>query len=152
MRPLAISAADLDALADLWVASWQETMPAVDFSARRPWIVTRLHGWPTGDILAAVAGGRPTGFLLLDEAAALIDQLVVAPAAKGDGTAKVLLQAARLRIPAGLALDVNADNARAIRFYEREGFRKEAPGINPASGLPTWRMRAPPFIPRPFAS
>ena len=145
------AAADFDAMADLWVASWQEAMPAIDFSARRPWIVARLQDWPAAETFTAVADGRPTGFLLLDEAAGLIDQLVVTPAAKGDGTAKLLLQAARLRASAGLGLDVNADNARAIRFYEREGFRKEAPGINPASGLPTWHMRAPPLIQPPSA-
>ena len=135
---------DCEMLADLWVASWQDTMPAIDFSRRRPWILDRLRLWPAAGVLVASADGVAAGFLLLDAAAGLIDQLVVAPAAKGRGEAASLLAAARSLAPGGLVLDVNADNARAIGFYTREGFRIAGAGVNPASGLPTWRMHAPP--------
>lgn len=115
-------------------------MPAIDFAARRPWILQRLLTWPTNGLFA-----EADGFLLLDRPAATIDQLVVAPAAKGGPTAHALLGAARRAIAGEVTLVVNADNPRAIRFYEREGFRIEAPDRNAWSGLPTWRMRAPPL-------
>ena len=43
----------------------------------------------------------------------------------------------------GSALDVNQANARAVRFYEREGFRKVGEGVNPVSGLETLAMEWP---------
>jgi len=48
-------------------------------------------------------------------------------------------EAARLS-PAGLDLDVNTDNARAIRFYEKRGFVIGGGGVNPLSGKPVHRM------------
>jgi putative acetyltransferase len=48
-------------------------------------------------------------------------------------------QAKRLS-PGYLQLDVNADNVRALAFYEREGFRRTAEGTNPNSGAPTLSM------------
>jgi hypothetical protein len=33
---------DMDTIADLWVASWRETMPNIDFSARRDWFVNHI--------------------------------------------------------------------------------------------------------------
>jgi putative acetyltransferase len=68
---------------------------------------------------------------------------VVAQARKGRGLATRLLDAAKARARDGLRLDVNAANARAVRFYAREGFRKVGEGVNPASGLPTLAMAWP---------
>ena len=74
-------------------------------------------------------------------ARAYLDQLAVAPEAKGSGAASLLLTEARRLSPGSLTLDVNQDNSRALRFYEREGFERIAEGINPHSGLRTWRLR-----------
>ena len=43
--------------------------------------------------------------------------------------------------PAGLELDVNTDNSRAIRFYDKQGFSISGAGVNPISGKPVHRMR-----------
>ena len=86
----------------------------------------------------AEASGEPVGFVTIE--ADYLHQLVVARAAKGDGTASRLLDAAKGRAGAVLRLDVNQANQRAVRFYSRKGFRIEADGINPTSGLPTWSM------------
>lgn len=134
MRP-----ADVAPLVELWVAAWQGTMPAIDFDARRPWIASLLADAGLTTLVAAAA--EPLGFVTLD--GAQLHQLCVAPAAQGCGIARLLLDAAKMREPGGLALDVNQANTRAVRFYEREGFRRAGPGINPASGLATFAMRWP---------
>jgi putative acetyltransferase len=136
--------ADLASLADLWVASWQETMPAIDFRARRPWFLDRLRALEAAGavtICAADGSNRLLGFVTFDPAAAYLDQLAVAPEAKGSGAAALLLNEARRLSEGSLTLDVNQDNPRALRFYEREGFEKIAEGTNPRSGLKTWRLR-----------
>ncbi|VVB48079.1 Acetyltransferase, GNAT family [Beijerinckiaceae bacterium RH AL1] len=138
MRPL--RAGDVEALAELWVASWQAAMPEIDFAARRDWIVAFV-GEPGRVTLVAELGGAPAGFATLE--GAYLHQLVVAQARKGRGLATALLDAAKAGARDGLRLDVNAANARAVRFYEREGFRKVGEGVNPASGLPTLAMAWP---------
>lgn len=136
----ALRVADVTALVDLWVASWREAMPAIDFEARRAWIAGVLHR-PDYETLVVERGGAPVGFATLEDGH--LHQLVVAPAAKGGGCARLLLDAAKARAPQGLVLDVNEANARAVRFYAREGFRRVGIGTNPASGLPTLAMRWP---------
>ena len=43
--------------------------------------------------------------------------------------------------PKGVTLLVNKDNARAIRFYERNGFTHAGEDVNPTSGRAVLRMR-----------
>ncbi|MDR3463907.1 MAG: GNAT family N-acetyltransferase [Beijerinckiaceae bacterium] len=136
VRPLAPG--DIAALATLWVRSWQETMPAVDFEARRPWIAGFLAGDGLSTLVAEA--GALQGFVTLEPARAYLHQLVVSPEVKGRGVAGALLDAAKALLPDGLTLDVNQANARAARFYEREGFARVGEGVNAASGLATWRM------------
>jgi len=136
VRPLAPG--DIEALATLWVRSWQETMPAVDFEARRGWIAAFLGGEGLSTLVAEAEALQ--GFVTLEPARAYLHQLVVSPEAKGRGVAVALLDAAKALAPDGLALDVNQANARAVRFYEREGFVRVGEGVNEASGLATWRM------------
>lgn len=138
MRPL--RAGDVEALAELWVASWQAAMPDIDFSARRDWIIAFL-GEPGRVTLVAELGGAPAGFAIVE--GPYLHQLVVAQALKGRGLATRLLDAAKAGVRDGLRLDVNAANARAVRFYEREGFRRVGARVNPASGLPTLAMAWP---------
>ncbi len=140
LRPL--QAADLAALADLWVASWQETMPAIDFSARRDWLLAFLRADAGRETLVALDGqGAPCGFATLEPENGLLHQLAVAPAAKGRGVAAALLTAVKAMWPQGLMLEVNQANGRAVHFYEREKFKRVGAGLNESSGLATWRMR-----------
>ncbi|OYX71069.1 MAG: GNAT family N-acetyltransferase [Rhizobiales bacterium 32-66-11] len=111
--------AHLPALADLWVATWARTMPDIDFEARRPWFLEHA----------------------IDPASGYLDQLAVAPAFWGQGAAEALMDAARQRAPAGIALDVNQDNPRAVAFYQKLGFAIASAGQNPMSGRAIWRMQ-----------
>jgi len=130
-------------LAELWVASWQEAIPAIDFSARRSWLLDHLRALEAQGavtICAFDAADALLGFVTCDPMTAYLDQLAVAPEAKGPPTARLLLNEARRCCPQNLVLDVNQDNLRAVRFYEREGFSKIAEGMNENSGLKTWKM------------
>ncbi len=134
---------DRETLIALWVASWQETMPAIDFDARRAWFAAHLEnleaaGFKT--ICAFDPANILLGFVTLNADTHELDQLAVTPSAWGSGAAARLLNKARYMSPDALVLDVNFDNPRAIRFYEREGFACIGEGINATSGLKTLRM------------
>ena len=135
---------DLPALSDLWAAAWQETGFAIDFEARRPWLAERLHAHLSAGgavVVGLDADGRPAGLVTIDPASGYLDQLCVAPSEKGSGLASALLDEAKRLGGRTVELDVNEANARARRFYEREGFRYVTRGLSAQSGLPTWRMR-----------
>jgi putative acetyltransferase len=145
--------ADLSSLAKLWLASWQEAMPAIDFSVRLQWFLAHLRTLEAkGFITVCAIDGSDSviGFVSIDPSTAYLDQLAVAPAAKGSGVARILLDEARRISPQGIVLDVNEDNDRALAFYKREGFEKIAEGVNPLSGLKTVRLRGP-ATPKPNA-
>ncbi len=139
---------DLDRLADLWVASWQAAMPSIDFAARRGWFLAYVSDIEArgGEMICAFAGKHPLGFILLDGGRGVLEQIAIWPALFGTGIGALLLDEAKRRCPSGLGLEVNADNARALRFYEKSGFERREPGVNQASGLPTWHMRWPGMI------
>lgn len=135
---------DRAALLDLWVTAWSAAMPAIDFEARRPWFAAyqiELVQGGAKTIVAEGAQGSPIGFITVDPVRGYIDQLVVLPSSQGTGLGGRLLAEARRISPDRLALDVNQDNCRAVRFYERQGFFKAGSGVNPRSGLPIWRMQ-----------
>jgi putative acetyltransferase len=87
--------------------------------------------------------GVLVGFVTVDLKTRYLDQIVVAPEAWGSEVAAALLAEARRISPAGLDLKVNADNARAIRFYEKHGFVITGQDVNERSGAPvqvmSWR-------------
>ncbi len=135
---------DLAALADLWVAAWRDTGFAIDFEARRAWLIERLaaHRAAGGAVVVGLdATGRPAGFVTIDRASGYLDQLCVAPGEKGSGLATALLSEAKRRSPGAVELDVNEANERALRFYKREGFVVVAKGSSTQSGLPALRLR-----------
>jgi putative acetyltransferase len=141
-RLAALDNAGLADLADLWVAAWSRAMPAIDFEARRAWFVDHLAAMRAQGVAVSCAfddEGALAGFITLDRASGHIDQLAVVPCHWGKGAASDLLADAMRHAPGMLKLDVNQDNPRAMRFYEKHGFRRRAAGVNPSSGLKTWR-------------
>ncbi len=144
-RPLRdFAEADLPALIDLWAAAWRETGLAIDFDARRPWLDGHLRGLRAEGVTIVVGldrDARPAGFVTIDAKSGYLDQLCVAPKERGSGLAVALLDEAKRRSPGLVELDVNEANARALRFYEREGFVFVTRGLSALSGLPTIRLR-----------
>ncbi len=134
---------DLPALADLWVAAWRDTGFAIDFEARRAWLIGRLAAHRAADgavVVGLDAAGRPAGFVTVDPASGYLDQLCVAPGEKGSGLATALLNEAKRLSPGAIELEVNEANKRARRFYAREGF-VVVKGSSTQSGLPALRLR-----------
>jgi putative acetyltransferase len=134
--------ADEDAAIALWLRTWQEAYPDIDFSARLPWWRERWRSElvPRTYIVVADGDGGMTGFVTVDPKTRYLDQIVVAPEAWGSGLAEALVAEARRRSPDGLDLQVNQDNTRAIRFYLKQAFVITGEDMN-ASGRPTYWMK-----------
>ena len=132
---------DEDATIDLWYRTWQRAYPSIDFAQR-------LDGWrarwrdelvPVAQIVVAEENGAMTGFVTIDTSGYL-DQLVVAPETWGSDLGNLLIAEAKTMSPRGITLLVNTDNARAIRFYERNGFVHTHDDVNPVSGRKVYGM------------
>ncbi len=143
-RLRSFEAADLAPVEDLWVSAWKTTGLDVDFDARRPWLrahLTRLAEHGVDIVIGLDLERRAAGFVTIDEQSGYLDQLCVAPSARGGGLAGELLDEAKRRAPQRIDLHVNVDNSRARRFYERKGFRVIGEGVSELSGLPVRHLR-----------
>jgi putative acetyltransferase len=140
LRPY--QAADEDAAIELWRRTWQLAYPQLDFTARLGWWRARWRNELVGTatITLAESAGQLVGFVTVDPATLYLDQIVVAPEAWGSRIAHALLAEAKRLSPSGLDLKVNADNARAIRFYQKQGFSVTGTDVNPRSGAPIRKM------------
>jgi putative acetyltransferase len=136
------AAADEAAAIELWRRTWQIAYPHIDFAARVAWWRARWRDElvPSAEIVLALANEDLVGFVTVDPRTRYLDQIVVAPEHWGSDVAAMLLAEATRISPAGLDLDVNTDNARAIRFYQKRGFVISGAGQNPVSGKPVHRM------------
>jgi putative acetyltransferase len=132
---------DEDAAIALWQKTWQQAYPSIDFAARVPWWRERWRGElvPNAAIMVAEQAGELVGFVTIDPKGYL-DQLVVIPDRWGSELATMLVNEAKRLSPDRITLLVNTDNARAIRFYERNGFVHAGGDVNPTSGKPVLRM------------
>ena len=141
LRPY--SSADEDAAIELWQRTWQQHYPHIDFAKRVNWWRERWRQElaPTASIIVAESDRRLAGFVTVDLKTGYLDQIVVVPEAWGSDVATMLMAAARKISPKGLDLKVNADNTRAIRFYEKQGFVDAGETVNEISGVPVRLMR-----------
>ena len=142
MRLRRYEAGDEAAAIALWLRSWRAAYPQLDFAARLDWWRERWRSElaPSAAIVIAEDAGELVGFVTVDPRTLYLDQLVVAPQRWGSGVGAALIAEAKRLSPAGLDLDVNTDNARAIRFYGKQGFVVSGAGVNPISGKPVHRM------------
>ena len=143
LRPYA--AADEDAAIELWRRTWAHHFPHIDFNARVAWWRERWRQEliPVAHVVVAEQDGALVGFVTVDPKTKYLDQLVVAPEHWGGAASGALLDEAKRLSPQGLDLLVNKENARAIRFYEKHGFRYAGEDKNPVSGRPVNRMTWP---------
>jgi len=134
-------AEDEDAAIALWLETWQRAYPSIDFAARVTWWRERWRGElvPNAAIIVAEQASALIGFVTID-ASGYLDQLVVSPDHWGSVLADTLVDEAKRLSPERITLLVNTDNARAIRFYERNGFVRAGDDVNPTSGRPVLRM------------
>ena len=138
---------DEDAAVALWLRSWQAAYPSLNFAERLDWWRARWRNElvPSASITIAEAEGAKEpeiiGFVTVDPRSFYLDQIVVAPEHWASGVGTALITEAKRLSPAGLDLDVNTDNARAVRFYQKHGFSITGSGVNPISGKPVHRMR-----------
>ncbi len=132
---------DEEAAVALWLETWQKAYPSIDFAARVPWWRARWRDElvPNAAIMVAEQAGALVGFVTIDSNGYL-DQLVVVPDQWGSELGNALVAEAKRLSPDCIALLVNADNARAIRFYARNGFVHAGEDVNPTSGRPVLRM------------
>jgi putative acetyltransferase len=139
LRPYA--PADEDAAIALWQRTWQQAYPDIDFAARVNWWRERWRNElvPQAAIIVAEDEDGLIGFVTID-ASGYLDQLVVAPERWGADAAGRLVDEAKRCSPDRITLLVNRDNARAIRFYERNGFVQAGEDVNPTSGRPVLKM------------
>jgi putative acetyltransferase len=135
-------AADEDTAIELWRRTWQIAYPQLDFTARLAWWRQRWRDElvASATITMAESAGLLVGFVTVDPRTLYLDQIVVAPEAWGSPIAGALVAEAKRLSPAGLDLAVNADNGRAIRFYEKQGFVLSGTDVNPRSGAPIHKM------------
>jgi len=136
------TAADEAAAIELWRHTWQHAYPHLDFAQRLVWWADRWRAElvPTAIITVAERDGAMLGFVTVDPRSGYLDQIVVAPEAWGSALAGALVEEAKRCAPTGIDLDVNQDNARAIRFYVKHGFAITGAGVNERSGAPLHRM------------
>ena len=134
-------AEDEDAAIELWRLTWQQAYPAIDFDARVAWWRERWRTElvPNAAIIVAEQASALIGFVTID-GSGYLDQLVVSPDHWGSKLADGLVDEAKRLSPGGVTLLVNKDNARAIRFYERNGFVHAGEDVNPTSGRPVLKM------------
>ena len=134
-------AEDEDAAIELWRQTWQQAYPSIDFAARVAWWRERWRNElvPNAAIVVAEQANGLIGFVTID-GQGYLDQLVVSPDHWGSALASALLDDAKRLSPDGVTLLVNKDNARAIRFYERNGFVHAGEDVNPTSGRPVLKM------------
>lgn len=138
----AYQADDEDASVALWLRTWQAAYPGIDFAARLDWWRTRWRNelLPVAAVVIAETKDGMIGFVTIDAATHYLDQLVVAPEHWGSGVGRALISEAKRLSPAGVELDVNVDNVRALAFYDKCGFVISGDGKNPITGRPIYRM------------
>jgi putative acetyltransferase len=122
---------DEDASITLWLETWRQAYPSINFDARVEWWRERWRTElvPVAQIVIAEQDGAMVGFVTID-GTGYLDQLVVSPAQWGSDVGLALVDETKRLSPTGVTLKVNADNARAIKFYVRNGFVKTGDEVN----------------------
>ena len=140
VRLRAASAADAPAVAEIWRAGWADGhlghVPEELVAVRTAGSFRARAAQRVEDTTVALVDGEVAGFVMVvgDE----IEQVYVAAAHRGAGVADALMAEAersiRLAGHSSAWLAVVAGNARARRFYERQGWTDAGPFLYEAAG------------------
>lgn len=136
IRPLV--EADIGPVVRLWHDTWHENLPGLKHPHALPQWEERFRTQvlPGCRVWVVEVGRAPAGFMALDVARGRLDQLFIATRFQRRGLGSLLLQKARALCPGGLSLHTLVENNKARRFYEKQGFRRIAAGVNPIHGQP----------------
>ena len=128
---------EYDELARVWMNSWASTglEEASNFllaklRARIP--IEVENGW---SLFVADDGGTLAAMLALHRPNLYLDQLFVAPQCQGRSLGRHLLAFTRQQLPDEISLRCVRENAKAWRWYEREGFVFEKEQVDPMTGF-----------------
>lgn len=119
----AATAADFDALAEIWEASVRAThdfLSDENIKALKPQ-VRELYMPQIPVLLASTDAGKPLGFIGCHENR--IEMLFVSPESRGAGVGKQLLQYAIEHLQVD-EVDVNEQNPQGVGFYLHMGFEQ----------------------------
>ncbi|MDH4107148.1 MAG: acetyltransferase [Gammaproteobacteria bacterium] len=114
---------EIELLFDIWqrsVAATHDFLSASDLDEIAG-IVLGQYLPNAAFLVVTDASDAPYGFMGMTDAN--VDSLFVDPVQRGRGAGRRLMDEAKRRYPAGLTVDVNEQNAQAVGFYERIGFR-----------------------------
>ncbi|MBX3480419.1 MAG: GNAT family N-acetyltransferase [Caulobacter sp.] len=123
-------------LAQLWLDSWRSTGTAADEDVRVRDLAHRIaeEVQTVWDLTLAFDDDALTGFMALRPRDNCLDQLFMAPAAKGRGFGGDLIDLAKQRLPGGMWLRTAEANHAARAFYEKRGFRHYDSDDHPTLG------------------
>ena len=124
---------ETDVLFDIWqrsVAATHDFLTAQDLDEIAA-IVLDQYLPNTEFLVVTDDSDQPFGFMGMTDSN--VDSLFLEPDRRGGGFGRLLIDEARRLCPGGLTVDVNEQNAQAVGFYERMGFR--VTGRTPVDGM-----------------
>jgi GNAT superfamily N-acetyltransferase len=142
---------EFDAVTRVWLDSHVATGLATNSDATFTELRERIpreieNGW---QLYVADDGGAVVAMVAFRTRDNYLDQLFVAPGHQGRGIGTLLLEFVRRRLPDEILLRTAIANARAIQWYEREGFVRENEVMQEGWSGPRvyYRWRSPPKAP-----
>ena len=141
----AVHAGLVTPLAQLWLDSWRSTGTAneevvlvEDLAAR-----IREETATVWEVTLAFQDDVLSGFMALRPHDNCLDQLFMAPTAKGQGLGSKLMDLAKQRLPDGMWLRTAEANHTARAFYEKRGFHHYDTDQHPTLGYARVFYRCP---------
>ncbi|MDB5471595.1 MAG: acyl-CoA N-acyltransferase [Caulobacter sp.] len=123
-------------LAQLWLDSWRSTDTANEEVVLVEDLAARIleETATVWDLTLAFQDDTLTGFMALRPHDDCLDQLFMAPTAKGQGLGSQLMDLAKQRLPNGMWLRTAEANHAARAFYEKRGFHHYDTDQHPTLG------------------
>ncbi|MGH7234671.1 MAG: GNAT family N-acetyltransferase [Candidatus Saccharimonadales bacterium] len=113
---------EVEAIANIYIASFKAAMPAVKLAHNeneiKEWFKKVLV--PNGGTWVADDEGNLVGFMSLDDD--MLEELYLTPSAQGKGVGSMLMEKAKQLNPTGLKAYTFQINNVARKFYEKHGF------------------------------